>query len=112
MSKLKNILGGVVITGGLALILATFNLPHFSRETITATVKEKEVKRYGGKDKYLIFTDKEVFEDTDSWAELKFNSSNLYGKLERGKTYDLSVYGWRIPLWSKYRNIVRAKEVK
>ena len=78
MSKLKNIVGGAVITGGLAIILATFNLPHFSRETITSTVKEKEVKRYGGKDKYLIFTDKEVFENTDSWIELKFNSSNLY----------------------------------
>jgi hypothetical protein len=106
----------IAITGaaiGLsATILATFNLPHFSRDTITARVEDKEVKRYSNKDKYLIFTDKGVFENTDSWIELKFNSSDLYGKLEKGKTYDFRVYGWRIPLLSKYRNIVRAREAK
>ncbi|MBS3090283.1 DUF1523 domain-containing protein [Candidatus Pacearchaeota archaeon] len=112
MSKLKNILAGATIAGGLALAVATFNLPHLCRETVTATVKDKEVKRYKDKDKYLIFTDKGVFEDTDSWVELKFNSSDLYGKLERGKSYNLGVYGWRIPFLSKYRNITKIKEKK
>lgn len=112
MSKLKNILAGTMIAGGLALAAAAFNLPHLCRETVTATIKDKEVKRYKDKDRYLIFTDKGVFEDTDSWIELKFNSSDLYGKLERGKSYNLRVYGWRMPFLSKYRNITRAKEAK
>lgn len=112
MNKLKNIAIATAFAGGLAVILATWNLPHLCRETITATVKDKEVKRYKGIDKYLIFTDKGVFENTDSWVELKFNSSDLYGKLERGKSYNLRVYGWRIPFLSKYKNITRAKEAK
>ncbi len=112
MNKLKNIATATAFASGLALVVATFNLPHLCRETVTATVKDKEVKRYKDRGKYLIFTDKGVFENTDSWIELKFNSSDLYGKLERGKSYNLRVYGWRISFLSKYRNIIRAKEIK
>jgi hypothetical protein len=59
------------------------------------------------KSKYLVFTDSGVFQDTDSFWNLKFNSSDVFGQLAQGKTYTCRVYGFRIPLFSAYPNILR-----
>lgn len=76
-------------------------------ESITVTIKDKERILDGGTSKYLVFTDSEVFENSDAVAYWKFSSSDLHGSLEVGKTYRVRVYGWRIPFFSMYRNIVR-----
>jgi Protein of unknown function (DUF1523) len=34
----------------------------------------------------------------------------VYGALDVGKTYQMKVYGWRIPFFSMYPNIVWVKE--
>jgi len=117
---------GLHITGinALALIvLAGFaiTIPHCDRETYRATVTRRErIVESDGNDtssKYLIFTRLEngktrVFENTDSLIEWKFNSSDIYGDIEEGKTYDLKTYGWRAPLLSMYENVISIKEVK
>lgn len=56
--------------------------------------------------KYLIYTENEVFENTDSILHWKFNSSDFYGKFREGQVCTLSVTGVRNPLFSMYRNIV------
>lgn len=61
---------------------------------------------------YLIYTDHGVFRNDDAGWHLKYNSSDVYGNLDVGKTYRLKVYGWRIPIFSMYPNIVRAREIK
>lgn len=84
---------------------------HLSTETLTVTITEKErvVTGSGAKltSKYLVFTDKEVFQNTDTLVHFKFNSSDIQGKLNVGMTCPIYVYGWRIPFLSSYRNIVR-----
>lgn len=94
----------------------------YRTDTYTVTISEKTVKNYnvkysngsnGIKSKYLVFTtDGEVYEITDTILRWRFNSSNLYGKLQVGKTYKITVNGFRIPLFSEYRNILKATEVK
>jgi hypothetical protein len=83
-------------------------------EKVMFTVKEKERIITGNGEatqgKYLIFTKQEVFENTDSFWKAKFNSSDVYGQIEPGKTYEAEVYGWRVPFLSWYRNIVWIKE--
>lgn len=59
--------------------------------------------------KYLIYTDVEVLENTDTWYYIKYNSSDVYNDLKIGKCYDLKVYGMRIPFLSWYKNIVKIK---
>ncbi len=91
--------------------------PHWDRDVYIAKVTEKERVVNGESSKYLIFTELKdggvrVFENTDSFIEFKFNSSDLYGKLKEGKTYELRTYGWRIPFLSKYENIIGAEEDK
>ncbi len=50
----------------------------------------------------------ETFQNTDSWYPWKWNSSDLYGKLDKGMTCTLRVNGTRFPFLRWYRNIVQA----
>ena len=79
---------------------------HGTEETVTITVKDKQRITTGTKSKYIIFGEKESFENTDSFFHSKYNSSDIYKQFQKGCTYEVSVYGWRVPYLSAYRNIV------
>jgi len=81
-----------------------------SKDAVNVKVTDKTVKRYGKDgDKFLIFTDKESFENVDSMLFGKFGSADVYGKIEKGKCYTFTVAGWRIPFFSSYRNVLAIK---
>lgn len=94
--------------------------PHLNRNIYSISVSDKEVKTYYKKDeepkcKYLVFAKLDddsvrVFENTDSPLELKFGSSNVQGMLERDKKYEVKTYGFRIPFFSMYENIINVKK--
>lgn len=54
----------------------------------------------------------EVFENTDSWLALKFNSADLYGRMAVGAVCDATVTGFRVPLLSWNRNILAVECVR
>lgn len=94
----------VSVVGGIVFNINWYN----SQEVITITVENKDIKAGDKSSKYLVWTkENEVFENTDSFLFGKFNSSDLYGQIEVGKTYKILVAGFRIPFWSMYRNIIR-----
>lgn len=96
-------LAGVLMFAGIGGCTAAY-----MNTATTVSVKIKRLERIttnqGGK--YLVFTDKGVFENTDTLLFWKFNSSDIYGQLEVGKTYTLRVVGWRWQAWSIYPNII------
>ena len=100
-------LAGTVIWGAFA--------SNSNKREVVATVSEKEVKNYGQHGKYLIFTkrdeDVDVYEVEDNLFQGRWNSSDLYGKLEEGKTYKFTVIGIRNNFFSMYPNILNAEEV-
>ena len=53
-------------------------------------------------DTYLIYTKDATYEITDSWLYGRFDSSDLYGRIEVGKTYKVKVGGTRVPFLSVY----------
>lgn len=82
----------------------------------TITVTEKITKRDGDSDKYLIYVkpvagQDKVYQNTDSIMYLKFDSSDMYAELEVGKTYDCKTWGWRVPFFSSYKNLINCTEV-
>ena len=79
---------------------------------VTVTVTDKVVKNSKNDSTYLIFTDKGVYEDSDSMINGKWNSSDLYNELKVGKTYTLHVRGIRNHVLSWYPNILTVKPVK
>jgi len=100
-----------------ALIIALVPIKiwiHFgTMETVSGYIIQDKERITTGSDKsieskYLIFTDRETFENTDSTLSLKFNSSDIYGAIPIGGTCDFKVTGIRIPFFSSYRNIITA----
>lgn len=68
---------------------------------VTGNGEDISVRSY-----YLVFTDKGVFRIEDQLFFGKFNSSDLYGELELGKTYQITTTGFRNGFFSMYPNIV------
>ncbi len=75
---------------------------------IVIEVTDKAVKD----DKYMIYgktitKDRlpKSYEITDSFLAERFDSSDLYGEIEIGKTYEMIVGGNRVPFMSWYPNI-------
>lgn len=97
---------------GVFLLSVMSGCSYISAREVTATVKDKERIVKGDDSYYLVFTDKGVFQNSDITIRFKFRSSDLQGKLEKGKTYKFLICGWRIPIGSAYPNIIRAEEVR
>ncbi len=88
-----------------------------SSEQITFTVEQRErvTESYSDsvRSRYLVWSrEGEVFEVTDNWAFLTWNSSDRYGQLQEGVIVKAKVAGWRVPFFSWYRNIVEVQSVK
>lgn len=110
---------GKLIVGLGAVVLVGSVIPHFDRETyiVKVTDKERIVEKSGESidSKYLVYTTLQdgsvrVFENTDSPLEFKWNSSDVYAKLEDGQTFSIRTYGFRIPFFSMYENIIGMPE--
>lgn len=111
--------GVIVVVFILLGILAVIASPFIIRSTedhVTFTVDDKDrvcdTTSDGSSCRYLVFTDKGVYEVTDSLAYFRWNSSDVYGSIKRGRTYEAKVAGWRIPFTSSYKNILEVDEVR
>lgn len=99
---------------GISVCL-TFNDTDY---TVTITDKDRVTFKTDGEvySKYLVFGDLDngdniVFENTDSLVRLKFNSSDMQGRLKIGQRYKITVIGVRVPFYSRYQNIIKVKEI-
>lgn len=122
MSK-RSLLGcltAIVLVVIAVIAVPAMNFTNDHKYTVTITDKERVTARvYKGQtySKYLIYGEDEngktyVFEDTDTLFRGKFNSSDVYGALKEGKTYELTVIGFRIHILNWYENIIDFKAVK
>ncbi len=57
-------------------------------------------------DTYFVSTDKGAFQYKTSWVFLQIEVADSFGKLQEGKTYRLTHYGFRVPILDWYENIV------
>lgn len=72
-------------------------------------IKEKWTKFSGQDAKYLVSSeDGQVFEISDSYIKMRFDSSNLYANIEEGQKCNIKTQGWRFGLFSSYKNILKA----
>ncbi len=115
MKNKMNKKGSLEIVGLILLIVVIsiffiYNIAYaFTSGNETITIKEKWVKYKNQDAKYLVSsTDDQVFQITDTWVRWRFDSSNLYAKLEVNNTYHIKTQGWRFPLLSDYKNILEA----
>ena len=95
----------LVVLFVMACIIVPIVLSYKSVTEVTITIVDKERITDGRDSYYLVFTENEVFKNSDSTLHWKFDSSDVYNKLKVGETYTVKVNWYRVPFWSMYRNI-------
>ena len=104
--KIKVILVGIV--GCILLLLYSY----FIADTIVTRITDAQMTKVDGK--FMIATEYRPFVNYDAKYRFKFNSGTVQNdaiKL-RGKLVKIKKYGWRIPIFSMYENVVKIEEVK
>lgn len=81
-------------------------IEYSNKETIQIEVKDKYIKRSGDNDSYMVVdTNNNTYEITDLLFIGKFNSTDIYNRLDIGQVYIVEVTGVRNNFMSWYRNI-------
>jgi len=100
----------------LLVVVAVLVNPNCNIDSYDVKVTDKIVKDVDGKQTYMIYTvrangKERVFIDRDSKLYLKFNSADIYAKMEKGKWFRVRTVGWRFPMKSWFENILSAKSL-
>jgi Protein of unknown function (DUF1523) len=104
--KIKIILFGIVAC--ILLVLYSY----FVADTVVTRITDAQMVKVDGK--FMIATEYRPFVNYDAKYRFKFNSGTVQNdaiKL-RGKTVKIKKYGWRLPIFSMYENVVKIEEVK
>jgi hypothetical protein len=81
-----------------------------SEEPVEFTINRLERVTDKESSKYLVYADGLTMQITDSLLFRRFDSSDLYGRLEEGGSYVGRKVGWRVPILSMYPNLLSATE--
>jgi hypothetical protein len=104
--KIKLIL--IAIVASILLVLYSY----FIADTVVTRITDAQMTKVDGM--FMIATEYRPFVNYDAKYRLKFDSGTVQNdaiKL-RGKMVRIKKYGWRIPIFSMYENIVKIEEEK
>lgn len=73
-------------------------------------VESKDMAARDGSPVYKVFAREGVYESRDSLLLGKFDSADVYGRLQPGKAYRVHACGTRWPFLSMFPNVVRVHE--
>lgn len=104
--KIRAILIGIVVS-----ILATV-YSYFIADTVQTRITDAQMTKVDGR--FMIATEDRPFVNEDAKYRFKFNSGTIQNDAIRlrGKVVRIRKYGWRMPLFSRYENVVKIEEVK
>jgi len=104
--KIKMILYGIVAF--ILLLLYSYFIP----DTIETRITDAQMTKVDGR--FMIATEERPFVNYDAKYRFKFNSGTVQNDAIRlkGKPVKIRKYGWRIPIFSMYENVVSVREVK
>lgn len=100
-----------VLAGILFVILAVL-YSYFVADTVMTKITDAQMTKVDGR--YMIATEYRPFVNEDAKYRFKFNSGTVQNEAIRlkGKVVRIKKYGWRIPVFSLYENVVKIEEVK
>jgi hypothetical protein len=102
----RNIITACVVAAVAILLVGAFASQYYQKDPVTITVTGKESVNTHDGHEYRVYTDDGTYVIGDSLVYTRFRSSEDYGKLQVGKTYNCTAYGMRIPLFSTFRNLM------
>ena len=102
--NIKLIISIIMIFLFIAVPISDTIINYSNEKVIEITIKDKYVKGQEGR-YFIVDTDNNTYIIADLLLKNKFNSSDLYSKLEIGNKYKVETTGMRIHFLSKYQNI-------
>ncbi|MDT3695085.1 MAG: hypothetical protein ROY99_01760 [Ignavibacterium sp.] len=103
-------LAGFIIILLVILFGYLFFEPYLTEDTVTIKVINKA--QFGKeRGKYFVFTEDEVFSNSDNYYQNKENADELNLQIYPGSTYKVKVVGVYIPWLPRFRNIISILEV-
>lgn len=101
--------GGIAALAIIAIAPLYANYSHIRTRVATICKTDAPTTSSGGH-QYRVYTNVGTFRISDTVVDgARFNSADLYGRLQPGKTYQLTYYGWRSGFLSSFPNIKSAK---
>ena len=104
--KVKAVLVGIAVI--IVLILYSYFIP----DTIRTRINDAQLTMVDGY--FMIATDNRPLVNHDAKYRFKFDSGNIQNEAIRlkGKEVRIRKYGWRIPIFSMYENVVSLKQIE
>jgi hypothetical protein len=101
----------VILTGSAVCILAIL-YSYFIADTVQTRITDAQMTKVDGR--FMIATEYRPLVNEDAWYRFEFDSGTVQNEAIRlkGKTVRIKKYGWRIPFFSMYENVVKIEEVK
>jgi hypothetical protein len=97
---------------GIAVVIILVLYSYFVADSIETRITDAQMAKVDGI--YMIATEYRPFVNYDAWYRFKFDSGTIQNDAVRlkGKMVRIKKYGWRLPIFSEYENIVKIDEVK
>jgi hypothetical protein len=97
---------------GIPVIILMVMYSYFIADTVQTKITDAQMTKVDGR--FMIATEYRPFVNEDVWYRFKLDSGSVQNEAIRlkGKTVLVKKYGWRIPVFSMYENVVSIKEVK
>ena len=101
-----------VIVGGILFCILVPLYSYFVSDTVVTRITDAQMTMVDGK--FMIATEYKPLVNSDAKYRLKFDSGTIQNEAIRlkGRQVKISKYGWRIPIFSMYENVVKIEEVK
>ena len=102
----------LVVLIAMAAIILLFFYSYFVSDSVRTKITDAQMNKVDGN--YMIATEYRPFRNHDARYRFKFDSGTIQNDAIRlkGKEVIIKKYGWRIPLFSEYENVVAIEEVK
>ena len=100
------------IVAVIAICIVAPLYSYFWADTVVTRITDAQMTTVDGK--FLIATEYKPLANFDAPYRFKFDSGNIQNEAIRlkGKPVKIRKYGWRIPVFSMYENVVKIEEVK
>lgn len=97
---------------GIAVCILAVLYSYFVADTIMTRITDAQMTKVDGR--FMIATEARPFVNYDAKYRFKFNSGTVQNDAIRlrGKVVKIKKYGWRMPVFSLYENVVKIEEVK
>jgi hypothetical protein len=96
----------------IAVFILTVLYSYFISDTIMTTITDAQMTKTDGR--FMIATEDRPLVNEDAKYRFKFDSGTVQNEAIRlrGKVVKIKKYGWRLPIFSMYENVVKIEEVK